>query len=477
MAVRLTPSHAHPFVGSLPVWMILRGWRFRMRGCRGAPVVRSPRSSRVGRISPGRPWSRCCAGPRAGQATVRAVLAAAHDAVAKHQGRAGERVGSAAAVARLLDELDARDRVMVSARLWAQPPLPQAGVAQRLGVTKAWVNRNQPRATAKFAELLADPTHREVSEHAAELARRLGPYTPADALAAELRRLDLDPDSETAYVVLHLAGPYVRCGQWLANTTTGGAEQSATAVDEVFDRCPAPSTESLLHALIVIGMPLQVAAEYVGSRSDWRCFDGDAGEVWVRWGQSAAAKAEAVLHVRGAPATAEDIFTTIGAGPTSFKALREALYADPRFTRASPRTWGLRGWRLPAYASIAEQIAARIDAAGGQTSIDELIADLRSRLPDVVESSIRTTLTSLAFITDDTTVRRRTEADDWPAIAPLYTARGCSVTATTKYGSRSRSMPTCCADRDNRSIPRWPPHWESIRVSAANSPARTDSYR
>ena len=37
--------------------------------------------------------------PRAGAATVRAVLNAAHEAVAKHQGRAGQRVGSAAAVA------------------------------------------------------------------------------------------------------------------------------------------------------------------------------------------------------------------------------------------------------------------------------------------------------------------------------------------------------------------------------------------
>ena len=98
---------------------------------------------------------------------------------------------------------------MVSARLWAQHPLPQGVVAQQRGVTKAWVNRNQPRATAKIAELLADPTRQEVGEHAAELARQLGPYTPGDAVATELRHLGLDPDSETAHALLHLAGP--RC--------------------------------------------------------------------------------------------------------------------------------------------------------------------------------------------------------------------------------------------------------------------------
>jgi len=66
-------------------------------------------------------------------------------------------------------------------------------------------------------------------------------------------------------------------------------------------------------------MPLDIAARYVRSRRDWRCFDGDEGQVWVRWGQSAAAKAEAVLHVRGAPSTPQDIFATMGAGATTLK--------------------------------------------------------------------------------------------------------------------------------------------------------------
>jgi hypothetical protein len=101
--------------------------------------------------------------PRAGEATVRAVLAAAHDAVAKHQaGASGQRVGSAAAVARLLDELDARDRLMASARSWAQPPLPQGGVAQQLGVTNAWVNRNQPRVNDAQKQAVASVLRSEI---------------------------------------------------------------------------------------------------------------------------------------------------------------------------------------------------------------------------------------------------------------------------------------------------------------------------
>ena len=358
----------------------------------------------------------------AGAATVRAVLAAALDVVAKQKRAAtSEQLGANAAVQRLLSEFDERDHAMLSARVWAQPPQSHDTVAQRLGVTKVWVIRHQSRAEAKFAELLADPIHREVRAHAEELGRRLGPYLPAQIIESDLHRLGVDPDSDAAHVLLHLAGPYAQRGEWCENTAISGEKEAAAAVDDVFARCPAPSTESLLHALIVIGMPLDVTATYVRSRADWRRF----GDVWVRWGDSVPSKIEAVLYARGTPATPAAIFAAIGPGPTRLRAVREALYRDQRFVRASLQTWGLRAWAIDEYAgSISREIAARIDAAGGTVNVDELITDMRSRLPDVAESSIRTNLSSLAFINDGAVVRRRNDSDEWPAVPPLYTAQG-----------------------------------------------------
>lgn len=148
------------------------------------------------------------------------------------------------------------------------------------------------------------------------------------------------------------------------------------------------------------------------------------GDVWVRWGDSAASKAEAVLHVRGAPATPDDILAAIGGAETTSSAVHDALYAEDRFIRASRQTWGLRTWGIDGYVGIFDEITARIDAAGGRMNIEELIADLLSSVPDVAESSIRTYLGTLAFITDAGMVRRRTGADQWPPVAPLYTVRG-----------------------------------------------------
>ena len=176
----------------------------------------------------------------------------------------------------------------------------------------------------------------------------------------------------------------------------------------------------LVQALADIGMPTDVAATYVQTRAGWRSFD----DLWVRWGDTAAIKAEAVLHVRGTPGTAEDIYATIGPGPTTLTALREALYRSQRFVRTSRQSWGLHIWGLDEYDGIAEEIGNLIDSAGGQMNVDELIRDLRARFPDVAESSIKVTLNTLAFVANGHMVRRRHETDEWPKVAPLRTVRG-----------------------------------------------------
>lgn len=217
--------------------------------------------------------------PKLGASAVEALIEAARDAVRINQdASAAGKVGAAAAVARLVGQLDDFDPTILSARVWAAHPQSQRVVAERIGVNPVSVQRNQPRAQARFAELLADPAHQEVSEHATELGRRLGPYLPGDVLDAELRGLGLDPSSQAAQLLLHLAGPYVAHGQWFENTANGGHAQLAGAVDAVFIREPAPSTDSLLRALTGLGISSAIAPRYLESQVALRRF----GDVWVR---------------------------------------------------------------------------------------------------------------------------------------------------------------------------------------------------
>jgi hypothetical protein len=53
------------------------------------------------------------------------------------------------------------------------------------------------------------------------------------------------------------------------------------------------------------------------------------------------------------------------------------------------------------------------------------VADILAHYPDVAESSIRTYLSTLAFIVEKGMARRRTGDDEWPQVAPLRTVRGC----------------------------------------------------
>jgi hypothetical protein len=361
--------------------------------------------------------------PKLGASAVRALIEAAQEAVRIRQDTIGAgKVGAEAAVARLVGLLDDFDRAILSAQVWALDPVPQRVVAERLGVHPVSVQRNLPRAQARFAELLADPAHQEVGEHAEEIRRRLGPYLPADVVDVELRRLGVDPSTQTAQVLLHVAGPYVGRGQWVENTAAGGHTHVAAAVDAVFVREPAPSTDSLLDALTGLGMPSGIALSYLESQVALRRF----GDVWVRWsGDTTANMAEAVLHVLGAAATAEAILATIGSGAnTSLATVNGTLSEDCRFIRASRRTWGLRAWGITGYAGIAHAIGARIDARGGNAKVEDLITDLLAMYPDVAESSIKTYTSTLEFVTNGGMVRRRTAADEWPAVPPLKTVRG-----------------------------------------------------
>jgi hypothetical protein len=391
--------------------------------------------------------------PKAGKVTVRAMLLAAEEAVAR--GRADRESrgpeSAAAVVQRLLDQLDDRDRVMLSARVYAEQPRPLKMVAEQLGVSAGWVHRNQRRVRARFAELLADPAHREVVRRASELGDRLGTYVPRQFVDEQLRGAGIDPEGEAARVLLFLAGPYMRTDNWYEATARGGRQQVAAAVSAAFDHCVVVSTGQLAEAATASGLVADVVGAYLDSDVSVRRI----GEVWVRWNTTVADKVEAVLHVLGVPSAVEDIVNVFG-DEISAGAVQDRLYTDDRFARASRTTWGLRSWGFHIYSGVSDEIAVRIDAAGGSIEVEALISDVLTHVPDVDEGSVKANLRTLAFVTESGSVRRRTTADEWPRIEPVRAVRGAfrsadneirlvfTVTAEVLRGS-SRAIPAAVA--------------------------------
>jgi hypothetical protein len=286
------------------------------------------------------------------------------------------------------------------------------------------VQRNLPRARDRVRELLAEPAHQEIVQHAATLQRAIGPCSPTSAVNVELCRLGVNPAGQTAAFLLHVAGPYARRAHWLEVAhETGGIRAVHSVLDQLAHRDHAPTTQALLDVMAQQGMAPGVSIAFLREHTDLRCF----GDVWVPWPESGVGnKAQAMMRVLGSPVTVETLDRALqAADATEVSSLSSLISTDVRFIRTSRYTWGLRGWGLDEYDGVVSAIGQRIDAAGGAAPVATIVADILAHYPDVAESSIRTYLSTLAFVVEKGMARRRTDDDEWPPVAPLRTVRGC----------------------------------------------------
>ena len=166
--------------------------------------------------------------PKAGEALLRALLAAANEAIRAAHASTGTDAASSAA--RLLSRLTERDRIVLAARVWAPQPAVTDEVAKLLGTSCNAVWRHQPRAQDRCAELLDDPAHADLKTHGAALHAALGTLTTVAALTAALAELGVDHDSAAGRLLTYVAGPYRRRGGWLEHTDSGGVAAAQAAV-------------------------------------------------------------------------------------------------------------------------------------------------------------------------------------------------------------------------------------------------------
>jgi len=217
---------------------------------------------------------------------------------------------------------------------------------------------------------------------------------------------------------------HTRRDGWLeAAHETGGIRAVQAALAPFTARDHAPSTQVLLDVLAEKGMPAGTAIVFLRDHTDLRCF----GDLWVPWPESGVGnKAQAMLRVLGGPMTVETLDRALqAADATEVSSMSRLISTDDRFVRTSRHTWGLRGWGLDEYDGVVSAIGQRIDAAGGAAAVASIVGDILARYPDVAESSIRTYLSTLAFVVEKGIARRRTHDDEWPPVAPLRTIRGC----------------------------------------------------
>ncbi len=360
--------------------------------------------------------------PRLGDAAIDALIEAAHEAVQAHQrAAAAGPLSPEAAVTALLDRFNDFDRALLDGRRWRQPAVSTTILASDLGTSTAALLRRLPRVDQRLAELLNDPLHAAVRDHAGRLAHELGSLAPEDLVVAALRGLRVDPAGEAARVLLYVAGPYQRRDDgWTENLGTGGHQHIHDSLNDLFARTPAPSIATLHDELRRAGMTEEASWAFLRSQPSWRRF----GDVYVHWNpDNTADMVEAALHAVAEPMTADEIHAAIG-GTVSIHTISDALRGHRRFARASRRTWALTAWKRDVYTNIADAIATTIDRLGGKAAADDIVTDVLARFPDVAESSVRSFLTTLAFVNEGGTYRRRRRRDPFNDLPPLRQTRG-----------------------------------------------------
>ncbi|GAA3424856.1 sigma factor-like helix-turn-helix DNA-binding protein [Streptosporangium sandarakinum] len=286
----------------------------------------------------------------------------------------------------LIDEvfadLDERQRAIARDRLYASQRATLDDLAQRFSVTRERIRQIERDLRDHVEAWLAGEGAAPLVAHVSWLRGRLGSAVPADDLAAAVpwHRTDLATLGIPAWrFVRTLLTGYDQVDGWLV---AGGADELREKTRQLFADGPRPLEEAVT-LVSQLGIREDVAERWLVSVPQLRVFENHV----VPWPRSVNDKAEAVLAVSGSALTPEEIQERIGED-YSLVGIRNQLTADDRFLRLDRNKYGLTRWGGDQYLGIREMIVREIERAGGEESVNTIVANLTSRY-DVSESSVR----------------------------------------------------------------------------------------
>ncbi|WP_405141640.1 hypothetical protein OG589_31480 [Sphaerisporangium sp. NBC_01403] len=278
--------------------------------------------------------------------------------------------------------LDDRQRAIAKDRVYAERRVTLDELAQRFSVTRERIRQIERDLRDHVQTRLATPEATPLAAHLAWLRGRLGSAVPADDLAAAVpwHRTELATlGVPTWRFVRTLLTGYDQVEGWLV---AGGADELKEKTRQLFTGGPVKLPEAVT-MVAQLGVREDVAERWLASVPHLRILEGHV----VPWPRSVNEKAEAVLAVAESPLSPEEIQTRIGED-YSLVGIRNQLTADERFLRVDRNRYGLSRWGGEEYIGIREMIVREIERAGGEASVNTVVANLTTRY-EVSESSVR----------------------------------------------------------------------------------------
>ena len=306
-------------------------------------------------------------------------------------------------VERLFANMGERQRTIYSRRVIDGATLAEVGA--ELGVTRERIRQLHLKAESRIETLLRGDEFRPLHWRAADLRSSLGTMAPVSsdhtrrAVERSLRGAGAHAAELLRPIILRLAGPYSERGGWIT------LEQVDT---------PAPTDiENLADEFGVL--PLDDAYEWLSAHSvrpefhdawleDSGRFRRADNELMV-WSGSVVDKSVALVAALGEPVSAEQLVSLVGKGH-NVRGVRARFFEDKRLMRVNRTDWALRAWGMEEYTGITDEIAQRIEEAGGDIEVAAVVHDIVRQF-GVKEHSVLAYTAAPKFVVEGDRIRLR----------------------------------------------------------------------
>ena len=306
-------------------------------------------------------------------------------------------------VDRLFARMDDRQRTIYRRRVVDGATL--ATVGEELGVSRERIRQLQAKAELQIATALRSERLRPLHWRAAALRTSLGIAAPAAhnatllAVNRALRGASAESEEVLRPLILRLAGPYEERSGWLVlENAEDPAPNDIRALADEFGLVAVADAHDWLAAH-------DVRAEFHDAwLDDFGAFRRD-GDHLMAWLGNVVDKCVAVLKARAEPMSADDLVELVGEGH-NVNGVRGRFFDDERLIRVNRTEWALREWGIEEYTGITDEIAQRIEEAGGSVAVSVVVHEIVSQF-GVKESSVLAYAAAPMFVLEGDHVRLR----------------------------------------------------------------------
>jgi len=327
----------------------------------------------------------------------------------------------------MFGELAPTHRRVFELRVLAGPSKTLEEIGNEVGVTRERIRQVQVRVEAQVAELLRARRYQPLVWRASDLRAVLGLAAPADdedtvtALEWCLRGVDEEARTLCRQMLLFIAGPYRERAGWLelVDAPSVNPQELIALADEYGLLAVATAHEWLTDK----GVDPAFHDAWIDRTGKFRRL-GDRLAVWTG---SLVEKSVALLAHHATPLSVEQLMKEIGEDH-NVRSARARFFEDTRFMRINRSQWALRSWELEEYTGITDEIAQRIEAAGGRAELAALIEDIPSRF-NVRASSVRAYAEAPMFVLEAGFVRLRRDDEPFPITGHISHCKGAYLSA------------------------------------------------